>query len=47
MSGALKRRNIKAIQMKTPFVKIASDIPTSSILWCYITVSVGWPQDQN
>ena len=35
----------KAIQLKTP-IKIAADIPTSSILWCYITVSVGWPQDQ-
>ena len=36
----------KSHPTENTFVKIAADIPTSSISWCYITVSVGWPQDQ-
>lgn len=26
--------------------KLATNIPTSSTLWCYITASVGWPRIQ-
>ena len=46
MNCCFQKEKYKNHPNENTFVKIAASFPPSSTLWCYITVSVGWPQDQ-